>query len=322
MTKLRFPTIPRHPTLGVPDVVPPTVHLPGAATTGAMVAPKRRGSIRTRFLLIGLIPVLTLGAPWLTYTLTIQKANDERLLLESVGQLTSNYSERILDLEEALGLPLEEPEIVTNALRRTEALIHSSALPITNVAVINQDGKVIVAYSNAFPEGSLMTDQDIVKRWTAENPTVLKAMRNVASETFGDLLQAQQGFKGRVNVDGQSITLASALIPGNEGVSVITVDPSYIDQRVRQNVVQTVLYILGSLIVTVLAVLLVTSPLVRRLRLLAQKVELASRSSYGDERVTIDVDGNDEVTDMQEAAQRLNQSNLVLSSMLEDDVES
>lgn len=297
----------RHPTLSA---------APPAATTPAT---PRRGTIRTRFLLIGLIPVFTLGLPWLGYTLTVQRSNDERLLLESVSQLTSNYSERILDLEEALGLPLQEQEVITSALGRTETLIKTSALPITNVAVVNEQGQVVIAYSDRFPEGSALTDQNIVQRWEKENPTILKAVKNIASETYGDLLLAQDGFSGRINVDGQTITLASALIPGNEGVSVITVDTAYIDQRMRENTLRALLFILASLAVTLFAVQRVTTPMVRRLKRLAAGTEQASRTSYGEEQAVIDVNGNDEITDMQVAAKRLRDSNMVLSSMLEED---
>lgn len=280
-----------------------TVQLSAAAHVPQQTAP-RRGTVRTPLLLLTLLPPLAMGAAWLATTTTTQANNDRTLILQGARQITNAFGQRMLDLQETTGLPMNDRELQTTAQVRAQETLQQSTLPITNVAVFGIDGGTLVAYNdnvrNIDPD-----DPSIVPAWEKTNPDVLNVMSGVAQRTFEDLKLATDGYVGTVDVAGQPLTVLSSTVPGGEAVVITTVDTSYVTQRVNDGIKRNVLIIFGSLLLASVAGSTFASRLIRRIKNLAVATALVSD---GDMSVEIPNSGNDEISVLSDAIDRMKDS--------------
>lgn len=299
-----------------PEATPPTTTITPETAAPNTRQPRRR-SIRTAILALALIPPLLISASSLISTLTVQRNHDEQLLTESVTQLTSNFSERILDLQELLALPLTDKQMLLNTTIRAETMLTTSKLPITNIAVIDPQGNVLVGYSSTFKSGDAATDPNLSKKWAKLDPQMTAALKKTAVSVSNNLLQAQQGYTGNMVISGKPTTVTASLIPGSEGVTLVTVDSSYITQRVRENVQRNILITGLMLLLTALLTSMFAQRLINRLTNLTRLMKAAAD---GDMTVAIPVTGNDEITTMEESADRLVESTKIAVSFMEEQV--
>lgn len=96
-------------------------------------------------------------------------------------------------------------------------------------------------------------------------------------------------------------------------VTVVTVDPSYVQKRVQDNLKRNLLILLVTLLIVVPLLSYVLSQFIRRIRALT---EAADRASRGDMGVEIPVTGSDEFTDLGRAIRRMFTSYKKAESML------
>lgn len=303
-----------------PNVIETKRTLAGAsAPTRTQEGRGRRGSIRTTFTLLVLGPLLALSGVWLVNSASAQRNSDQQLVMGSVSQLTSNFSERVLDLTETLGLGLTEKELIANAMIRAEDTVRGNPLPITNIAVVGSDGEVLIGYARSFAEGSAGSDPELVNRWVGNDPAVTKAVKGIAEKMNSNLLMAKSGFVGTVMEDGKPITLAAKPIPGSDGVTVVTVDSNYVQDRVQQGVRRNLLILLVTLLVVIPLLSYFLSQLIRRITALT---DAAMAASDGNMETVIPVTGNDEFTSLALAVRRMFTSYRKAEKMLlgEDEV--
>lgn len=138
-------------------------------------------------------------------------------------------------------------------------------------------------------------------------------MQQAAKTVYDDINLTQTGLTKTVQNGNKQMLLTAALIPGGEGVAVVAVDAAYVNARVQANLTRT----LGLLGLTLLVSTLITAAYAnrdsRRMRQLAEAVDQASKTSILENPVTIPVEGNDEITTLAEAAQRMSNSNRQLA---------
>ncbi len=286
--------------------------IPAAPTATPTAAPARRGSIRTPLLALSLLPALAVGGAWLGTTFTQQAASDRALLLQGATQTSKAFGERILDLEEVQGLTLSAPELRAGVQERAEDLVRADLLPVTDLAVTDDRGRVLVAYARSYAAGSSAVEADTARRWTTGNPALSAAVTRLAQSA----LKQSGGATERVSLGRGAVTLAAFPLPNASGVTVMALDDSDIQARVRANLLRTVAIVVAVLGLALFAASSVASNLISRLQRLSAATLAASK---GDTSVTIPVTGNDELTTVGESADRMVQSNRVFQSLLEDE---
>lgn len=285
--------------------------IPAAPTATPTAAPARRGSIRTPLLALSLLPALAVGGAWLGTTFTQQAASDRALLLQGATQTSKAFGERILDLEEVQGLTLSAPELRAGVQERAEDLVRADLLPVTDLAVTDDRGRVLVAYARSYAAGSSAVEADTARRWTTGNAALSAAVTRLAQTAL-----KQGGATERVSLGRGAVTLAAFPLPNASGVTVMALDDSDIQARVRANLLRTVVIVVAVLGLALFAASSVASTLISRLQRLSAATLAASK---GDTSVTIPVTGNDELTTVGESADRMVQSNRVFQSLLEDE---
>lgn len=285
--------------------------IPAAPTATPTAAPARRGSIRTPLLALSLLPALAVGGAWLGTTFTQQAASDRALLLQGATQTSKAFGERILDLEEVQGLTLSAPELRAGVQERAEDLVRADLLPVTDLAVTDDRGRVLVAYARSYAAGSSAVEADTARRWVTSNAALSAAVTRLAQTAL-----KQGGATERVSLGRGAVTLAAFPLPNASGVTVMALDDSDIQARVRANLLRTVAIVVAVLGLALFAASSVASNLISRLQRLSAATLAASK---GDTSVTIPVTGNDELTTVGESADRMVQSNRVFQSLLEDE---
>lgn len=289
---------------------------------GPAAAPKRiRTSIGQRITLLSLLPVIAVGSAWIINTYTVQRGEAVRSLQASALQLSSSYAERVVDLQDFLGLPLSDPEVLSGALISAESVIRKSPLPITNVTIINPEGLVALGYGAETPAGSAATQGPaLTNRWKSQHVALVAAAKVLADDVFSDPQLTDTGKVSRVQIDGQTVTLAASRIESGDGVAVMSVDPAYITAQLARSVRVTVVVIIAIMLLTVFATIRVSGPLIRRIKTLSRAVTVASRRSTLEARQPIPIEGNDEITALAEGIELLDQSLQASMAMNEEDL--
>ena len=298
------------------------------ATGTATISKKPSSSIRTRILLLTTLPALAISGIWLFITFGLQAKNDQRLLLNNVVQTAKTFSERVIDLEENMLLGIEDEELQSNIQVRAEEVVRSSALPITDIAVVDSEGNLSVGFNKSFPEGLIAQkpQKDILTQWRNHDPEVSKAAIELANKTLeqiyltqsGEATDNQNAIKGTqtTQIKNGALILAANSLPGADGVVITAIDGQFLKNRIQQNVIRS-LTILGSvLLLSIIIASLIANGLIRRIQRLSTAAE---KVSNGELKNVIPISGNDEITNLGESIDLLRDSMVITLSHIEGD---
>lgn len=271
-----------------------------ATPVSAEPAVRSRRSLRTQLLALMLLPALTVGVSWAGFTLTSQAATSRALLLQGATQTAGAFSARVLDLEETTGQDLDSPELRAGVQARAEDLVREGALPVTDVAVADETGKIVVAYARAFGPGTGATGQDTAGVWKAAAPGRAGAMQALAK----DALKAERPLTRHA----QGVTLAAAPLTGRAGVTLLALDEGAIRARVREDLVRALSLLGLVLLLSTVIGSVVLSGLIGRVTGLSRAAQAVSE---GQVDVEVPVTGNDELTTLGESIDRLAESSRI-----------
>lgn len=277
----------------------------------------RPTSIRQRILLLASVPALLIAGIWMYVSLNVQAQSDRRLLVTGAAQTAKTFSERILDLEENLSLSLGDPELILNAQVRAEEVIRTSTLPITDVAVYNAEGKLLVAFNKNFAANSSAQKKpaQLLNDWRSADPQMFTATQTLTEQLLENLYLSDEGFTKAVNIQGRSITLAASALPGGEGVIVTAIDEQFIQQQIRTNATRNIAILIGVLLVSVLGAVRYANGIILRIQKLSGA---AFAIAQNDLTTPVPRDGNDEITSLQESIGLLRESLEITMSHVTD----
>jgi len=305
------------PTANVPTANAPTVtdtqhEQPKSQSTAAKGDAKesnqgrRRVSLRTKFLLSVLFPVLlTLLGALAVISFNVAPTLREQLLatarapalstverIESLLPSTELANER-LDTAESLPVLQETTEGLRRAFRDQS---------ITFIAVTDENGRYQAGWFNRFERDALSDIRDNLNQAIAEQGRQAIALGNQfgsdipADENPSGVLQAPD--IGQLEVISQPIRRSGQTL----GAVVVGVNTSLVVARVREILRNTILITLLPIILAILIAILIGRSLTRNVIALT---EAADRLSRGDLDTTVDVRSNDELGDLSDSFERL-----------------
>lgn len=261
-----------------------------------------RGSLRTTILPLVLLPPLLIGGAWLGWTVTQQAQRERALLMQGATQVAQGFSDRILDLEETQGRRFIEPELRATVQARAEDLLRSSQLPITDVAVTDDTGRIQVAYAARYTTGSGGSMDNAASVWTADQSSVAQAASALARRAIQT--HAKTGLTAQVDTAQGRATLTAVPLTSEAGATVLLLDESRITRSLRASLLTTIAFLAALLLTVTLIAARLVNAFLDRVKAFATA---ADRASQGED-VTIPVTGNDELTTLGESLDRLNTS--------------
>lgn len=239
---------------------------------------------------------------WAASTLTTQADNDRTLLLQGATQTARAFSDRLLDLQEQTGQDLGNPELQAGVQIRAEDLIRSGTLPVTDVAVTDAQGRIVVAFERELSAGAAAAEEGTVRAWHSRNPglaTQLEALAQQALKTEAPITRT---------LNSQGLAVTATPLQGAAGVTLLALDDDAIGQSVRANLLRSLALLAVVLLAATLAASLVASRLIRRVQDLTTAAEAVSE---GDLDRHIPITGADEITTLGEAVDRLAESSRI-----------
>ncbi|GGB76448.1 HAMP domain-containing protein [Deinococcus soli (ex Cha et al. 2016)] len=282
-----------------------TAHPDLSTLDPARPAPRR--SIGTFLLALTLLPATAVGVTWAGSTLLTQAPQHRALLLQGGTQTAQAFSDRILDLGEQSGQDLTSPELRAGVQVRAEDLLRSGTLPVTDVAVTDRTGQVVVAYDRSLGAGTGAAEENIVTRWQAKTGTLAPDVQALARAA----LKADRPLTR--TLPGRGVTLTATPITGGAGVTVLALDEAVIQRGVRASLVQSIVLLGVVLLAATVAASLVARRLITRIQQLTQAAQAVSE---GELDTPIPITGRDELTTLSESVDRLAESSRIALSRL------
>jgi HAMP domain-containing protein len=267
---------------------------------------RRRVSLRTKFLLSVLFPVLlTLLGALAVISFNVAPALREQLLatarapalstverIESLLPSTELANER-LDTAESLPVLQETTEGLRRAFRDQS---------ITFIAVTDDSGRYQAGWFNRLERDALSDIRNDLNQAIAEQGRQAVAL---ASQYGGDIPDSENpsGVLQAPNI-GQLEVISQPILRSGQtlGAVVVGVNTSLVIARVREILRNTILVTLLPIVLAILIALLIGRRLTRNVIALT---EAADRLSRGDLDTTVDVRSNDELGDLSDSFERL-----------------
>jgi HAMP domain-containing protein len=270
-------------------------------------------SLRWKLLPVALVPVLLLGAAWLTTTL-LQSRAAQTLALRSTYQSTRMFARSALDGANVPATGIGAAQTATALENKVMDLYASRSLPLAWVSITDAQGRAVAVYGQAI-EAQPAAKLEPVKTFRSLAPDALAASESLGASSVGfagsdgaDLVSSpnDENPVARIaNLESGQYHLISHPLENKLGAVQFAVPSSEIDGPARTSLFTT-LAVLGVMLglVTLIASLVIQS-LSRRIVDLAAT---ADRISLGNLDERIHSNAKDEIGDLAASLERMRHS--------------
>jgi HAMP domain-containing protein len=270
-------------------------------------------SLRWKLLPVVLVPVLALGAGWLTTTL-LQSQASQSLALRSTYQTARVFARSALDGANVPAGGIGTAQTATTLENKAIELYASRSLPLAWVSITDAKGKTVAVYGQAI-EAQPAAKLEPVKTFRSLAPDALTASESLGASsanftgTDGSDLAANPNDENPVarslNLESGSYYLISHPLENKLGAVQFSISSNEIDGPARTNLFAT-LAVLG---VTLGLVGLIASLVIQSLsRRIVDLAATADRISLGNLDERIHSNSKDEIGDLAASLERMRHS--------------
>ncbi|UQN09246.1 HAMP domain-containing protein [Deinococcus sp. QL22] len=269
-------------------------------------------SLRAKIFLLVLLPLLVVSSLILTLIFVRQAEQYRALLVRSAAQSAAVFGTGIQELMDATGRPLNSAEVQENAQMRLLELVNLGVTPLYFATVYQPSGALVAAYDRSFSNTQTDTDIQGFSRLMSSGTDAIGIYAKKNTLFRATSTQLTPGAPVLTLADRET-TLIGYPLPGGAGITVLGLDNSYVEERVRSNILPTVAVTLVMVLLAAVLAAMFANQLIQRIQRLSQQVNAIS---MGELSQPVRVEAKDELGDLAQSVERMRVSLETIMSRL------